>query len=71
MIVFTKHVLVRMKQRKISKQIVYLAIKYPDKTDFIGDNILAYFKGLNYNKTVKIIAKKRNTKIIIITAYYL
>lgn len=67
MIIFTKHALQRMKERKISKKEVGDVIDNPDSIKRDTNRIIAKkkFKG----KTIEVIFAKEGQKSLIITCY--
>lgn len=71
MIIFTKHALLRMKQRKISKKQVNTTISHPNRIERLGEDTFAHYSPVKYNKSVKVILLKRGQKTIVVTTYYI
>lgn len=63
MIIFTKHTLIRMKERKISRKEIKDAITNPEFLKRDSYKIIAN------KKNVEVVFTKKNSKIIIITCY--
>ncbi|MBP6857901.1 MAG: DUF4258 domain-containing protein [Candidatus Pacebacteria bacterium] len=69
-IIFTDHVKIRMKERKILKRDVLTTIENPDITVLRKDNTTMFQKELSKG-ILEIVCKKSHTTIVIITGYYL
>ncbi len=68
-IIFTKHAEYRLEKRKILKEEVIDAIKYPDKTS--KKHGLYYFQKRLDRGTIEIPCEKTETNIKIITIYWI
>jgi hypothetical protein len=69
MIIFTKHALLKLNQRKISKETVIETLKSPDFTcRSYSERMIAYKK---FDKLyLKVIYKIENHNVIVITQYW-
>ena len=66
-IIFTKHALERIKERKIKIEIVIDTLRSPDKT-FKNKETTKYVKKIN-SKVIVVIASLKNNSIKIITVF--
>lgn len=69
-IIFTDHAKVRMKERKILKRDVLLAIENPSVT-VLRKDAMTMFQKETPKGILEIICKKSHTTCVIITGYYL
>jgi hypothetical protein len=69
-IIFTDHVKVRMKERKILKRDVLVTVENPNVTVLRKDGTTMFQKELEKG-VLEIVCKKSHTTIVIITGYYL
>jgi len=69
MIIFTKHVITRMKERKILRKDVEKVIENPDYIQRENHRIIVN-KKLNH-KTLEVVFLRENKKTIILTCYFL
>jgi len=66
---YTGHALSRMRQRKISKRMVYDALKRPDLSFVTRRGRVASLKR-HGDKILKVISEKSNDKIWVVTVYW-
>ena len=66
-IIYTFHALERMRQRGISKELVELCLKNPDKREEL-EGVYRCVKKIN-NKVVVVIYRQESGMIIVITTY--
>lgn len=69
MIIFTKHAIIRMRERGILRKDIEKVIKNPDYIQRDNNRIIVN-KKLN-KKTLEVVFIKGDTKTIILTCYYL
>lgn len=69
-IIYSPHAKKRLRERKISKATVILAIKDPDK-ELLGDRNRIITRRRFGNRILEVIYVKENNQIIITTLYYL
>lgn len=70
-IVFTKHALIRLKERKIKKLQILDVLKNPDSKRIYENNKVEYYKNISKYLSLKVITIKDKNSIIVITCYYL
>ncbi len=68
-IIFTVHAELRLKQRKILKEEVRDAVKFPDKTIKKQDKY--YYQKKKNRGTIEIVAEKTENNLKIVTIYWL
>lgn len=66
MIIFTKHALIRMRERNIMKRDVIQAIKNPYTRQTESENVKIFRK-----ENLEVIGEIKKNKIIVITLYWL
>ena len=70
MIIFTKHAMQRMRERRITRQAVFQILRNPAKVETSGNNVRVYI-GSAGRKKIKVITFERSKRIVIITLYHL
>ena len=69
MIIFTSHSLLKLKQRKISKNLVIKTLKNPERISKSYSNREICYKRFG-NLYLKVVYKKEDKNIIVITQYW-
>ncbi len=70
MLIFTHHALKRMRERGISKKQVATTIQHSESAHKENDNITVFIRKFDSN-TLEVVTEVNDTKIIIITLYWI